>query len=99
MSTLPSRPDAGRGPDLDAQAGPVPPAVITLLTRVRETGRTNMLVYAGVLGVASELADEPEDYVAWVWLVDHRGRYVEALQAMVHTRRETVPLVVREEER
>ena len=60
----------------------LPAAVVDLLARVRATGRTNMMVLRSVLEVASELAEEPEDFAAWVWLVDHRRRYVEALAAL-----------------
>jgi hypothetical protein len=60
----------------------LPVAVLDLLARVRATGRTNMLVLHSVLTVASELLEEPEDYDAWLWLVDHRRRYVEAVAVM-----------------
>ncbi len=83
-----SRPDEEYGAEADTATGPVPSAVIDLLLRVRETGRTNMMVSTGVLRVASELADDPDDYAAWLWLVDHRKRHVEALQAMAGQRRQ-----------
>lgn len=56
----------------------IPEDVIEGLTIVRETARTNMLDFDGVI---SELFDEGY-HMAGDWLKDNRGRFVDALEVV-----------------
>lgn len=60
----------------------VPGNVVALLEQVRVSGVTNMLDVEGVLAAMSPLLVEPEDYAAWLWLVDHREGYVQVLREL-----------------
>jgi purine nucleoside permease len=60
----------------------IPEAVIAMLARVREDGRTNMFDRAVVIRIGTEYADTDEDYAALDWLYMQPKRYVEALKAM-----------------
>ena len=63
----------------------IPESVLEILEVVRSGGETNMLARDTVIYLALQEADateEIQDRQAVSWLVDNKGRYMEALTAM-----------------